>query len=292
MKKLLTILLLLLVLIGCSQSNDSFTPQTPAQEETAAPDVDVDYELIRDYLNDEPSNSVFDPTKIVQSGTFNIESRDYDKDKTSLESLLTSHEGFTERSSVTGHPDPDNPYSFRELRLTLRIPSDNFDEFVSQLNEQFTIVHQSTQARSVADSYYNSENRIEVLETQQTRLLELLENAQDLTDIFLLQEQLMEVEYELNSHKSNLQKLDDQIDYSTIQLTMSELSDSQSSLQSSSFLDELSRAFSRGIHSIILAGQNFILFLAENVVWLVLLIILGIVLYRFVRTPKEKPKSE
>lgn len=291
MRKILIPLLLLLVLIGCGQSNNnSFDFETPVEVDSEFyGDIDVDNSRESE---EETINSVFDPTKIVKTGSFRIESRDYETDKTTLESMISSLNGFIEQSNVIGHPAPDNPYSNRELTLTLRIPSSHFDEFVSQLNDQFTLIQQSTQAKSVADSYYDSENRIKVLEVQQDRLLELLNDANDLSDIVLLQEQLMDVEYDLNIHKGNLQKLDDQIDYSTIRITMSELSDSQSSIQTNSFFDELSRAFSRGISSIVLTIQTFILFLAENFIWLLLLIIFSIVIYRVVQRPKEKPKSE
>lgn len=291
MRKILIPLLLLLVLIGCGQSNNnSFDFETPVEVDSEFyGDIDVDNPRESE---EETINSVFDPTKIVKTGSFRIESRDYETDKTTLESMISSLNGFIEQSNVIGHPAPDNPYSNRELTLTLRIPSSHFDEFVSQLNDQFTLIQQSTQAKSVADSYYDSENRIKVLEVQQDRLLELLNDANDLSDIVLLQEQLMDVEYDLNIHKGNLQKLDDQIDYSTIRITMSELSDSQSSIQTNNFFDELSRAFSRGISSIVLTIQTFILFLAENFIWLLLLIIFSIVIYRVVQRPKEKPKSE
>ena len=58
------------------------------------------------------------------------------------------------------------------------------------------------------------------LETEQQRLLELLETAESLDDILTIESRLTEVQYELDSKESQLRTYDNQIDYSTVYLDL------------------------------------------------------------------------
>lgn len=282
MKKLSTILLILILLIGCSSNNQSKSPS--AQPEYDEMPVGKPAEPTMPDVAPMPvppsEGGVFDPTKIVKSGQFNLETREFDKDFTNLNQLIETVKGFVQNSSVTGVPTDNNPTSTRTLYLTLRIPVEQFDPFINQLKKDYSVIYEQTNSTSVADAYYDSENRIEVLEVQQKRLLELLEKAENLSDVVLLQDQLMQVEYELNIHKGTINKLDDQINYSTINLTVFELSSDDVSVQTNSFFDEVGRAFNRGLNSIISTLQNVTLFVVENIVWLAALLIIGVVVYR------------
>ena len=62
-----------------------------------------------------------------------------------------------------------------------------------------------------------------MLETEQQRLLELLETAESLDDILTIESRLTEVQYELDSKESQLRTYDNQIDYSTVYLDINEV---------------------------------------------------------------------
>ena len=71
--------------------------------------------------------------------------------------------------------------------------------------------------------YVDVESRKKMLETEQQRLLELLETAESLDDILTIESRLTEVQYELDSKESQLRTYDNQIDYSTVYLDIDEV---------------------------------------------------------------------
>lgn len=272
MKKCVTILLVLLLLVSCgSKANDSIQKEVaverPAESNHSV--TDTKEEVVP---SDGTSTSIADPEKLIKTGTFSLETRDFDKDNALLNQLITAHKGYIEESSIDGSPTYYNPNSTRTMYLSVRIPKEEFDGFSKDIKEKLSVISESSRSTSVAENYYDSENRIKVLEVQQTRLLELIEKAESLNDIFLLQQQLSDVEYELNTHKGNLAKLDDQIDYSTFSITLYELQVNEKPLVKNTFMDDLSRAFSRGISGFVRSIQNILLLCAENFLGLLLLI--------------------
>lgn len=62
------------------------------------------------------------------------------------------------------------------------------------------------------------------LETEQERLLALLEKAENVEDIITIENRLSDVRYELENYESQIRLLDNQIDYSTVYVDISEVS--------------------------------------------------------------------
>ena len=70
---------------------------------------------------------------------------------------------------------------------------------------------------------FSTESRIKALETEQARLLELLAQAQNMSDLLEIEARLTDVRYELESVTSRLRTYDNQINYATIHLDISEV---------------------------------------------------------------------
>ena len=64
---------------------------------------------------------------------------------------------------------------------------------------------------------------MKVLQTEETRLLELLENAQTMEDLLTIEARLTDVRWELENYASQLRVLDNQVNYSTIHLNVWEV---------------------------------------------------------------------
>ena len=64
--------------------------------------------------------------------------------------------------------------------LTLRIPADRLDEFVTVVSGLGNVTSQNESVQDVTLQYVDVESHIEALETEQTRLLELMEQAESM----------------------------------------------------------------------------------------------------------------
>ena len=72
-------------------------------------------------------------------------------------------------------------------------------------------------------SYTDIVARKEALETEKETLKKLMEQAQSMEDLLVIQSQLTEVQYQIDSITSQLRVYDNKIDYSTIYLSIEEV---------------------------------------------------------------------
>ena len=72
-------------------------------------------------------------------------------------------------------------------------------------------------------TYVDTETRLKALETEQARLLELMEQAQTMSDLLEIEGRLTEVNYQLESVASQLKTLENQVSYATVHLYINEV---------------------------------------------------------------------
>ena len=112
---------------------------------------------------------------------------------------------------------------YRHADLTVRIPADRLDQFVQHVSENSNVTNNKETADDITLSYVATQSRITALETEQTRLLELLASAQDMSDLLEIEQRLTEVRTELEKVTSQLRLYDNQVSYGTIYLAVSEV---------------------------------------------------------------------
>lgn len=107
--------------------------------------------------------------------------------------------------------------------LTIRIPADQLANFVSQVSEISNVTSSRESAEDVTLSYADTESRKKALETEQDRLLELMEQAETTEDLLAIESRLTDVRYQLESAASQLKLYDSLVSYSTVYLTVEEV---------------------------------------------------------------------
>lgn len=104
--------------------------------------------------------------------------------------------------------------------LTLRIPSSRMNEVTEQLKELGTLVTLTINATDVTDQTRDLDARITALRTSVDRLLALLASATSTSDLIEIEASLSERQAELDSLVAQRAVLADQVEYSTLQLTL------------------------------------------------------------------------
>lgn len=101
-------------------------------------------------------------------------------------------------------------------RLTIRVLSSEFDDFVEDISTDGEIVSYSKTSEDITNAYSTFEARLAALETRHERLLELITGATDLDTILELEAERYEVEADLNAIGNILANYDSLVDYSTV----------------------------------------------------------------------------
>jgi hypothetical protein len=100
--------------------------------------------------------------------------------------------------------------------LTLRIPSDELDEFIDQLRELGTVNSVSMNSTDVEQQRRDLDARIAALSSSVDRLRELLATATTIADLIAIESELTTRQAELDSLTQQRDFLVDQVDFSTI----------------------------------------------------------------------------
>ncbi len=228
-RKILSALLVLLLLISLTACGSSAKSEAAdnyySGNMEAAPAEKPGAGLVTDSSQEYGTSSAATlPTDRKLIRTISIEAET--EDLTSLTDALTARiaalGGYVESKNLR-NGSAYSGYYRRTLSLTVRIPAEKADEFVAQVSEESNIVSSTESIDDVTLQYVDTESHVKALETEQDRLLALLEKAETLKDILTLEERLTSVRYELERYASYLRTLDNQVTYATIHLSVTEV---------------------------------------------------------------------
>ena len=160
--------------------------------------------------------------KFVITMHMNAETDDLDGAIDSVNQALKQLNGYVQDQSIYN----GSAYSGRRYRsgdMTLRIPAENLDTFTQTMEGCTNVVSSSRSTEDVTLQYVDTESRVNALKTAQTRLLELLSQADNMTDLLEIESRLTDVRDELERYASRLKVLENRVDYATVNLSISEV---------------------------------------------------------------------
>ncbi len=230
----------ILLLAGCSSgstSNSSTASRENITYDSAATETaeyeygyseeatedSSEYETDADYEYSDVSGEAAAERKLIRTVDMSVETTSYDSALSAIKTQVSKSGGYVEYiytyngSSYSSYP------STRNSSLTLRIPSENLDTFLTAVSDICNVVYSDETVTDVTLTYVDLESRILILETEQERLIALLEEAESLEDILTIEERLSEVQYQLESKESQKRTYDNQINYSTVTMYLREV---------------------------------------------------------------------
>lgn len=158
--------------------------------------------------------------KLITTVNVDAETRGYDDFLSWLENRVAQAGGYIEASDQYSYNEQE-----RHSELTLRVPADKLNGFLSEVGENCNILQRSIQEEDVTLSYVDAESYRDALLVEQERLLELLKKAENLTDIMSIEDRLTTVRYQLQNYESTLRVYDNQINYSTVHISVREVAE-------------------------------------------------------------------
>jgi hypothetical protein len=227
-------------------------------------------------------NSILQPgvdRKIIYEGTIEARTKKYDEDLNTILNKLRELGGYQENASTTGTPPKDWQDQGRTATLTLRVPSEHFDDFMNVLKGLGETVSTSVNGRDVSEAYFDTETRLSTLRIQESRLQDLLKQAATLEDIIEIEKQLEETTYQIESLQSQLRGYDSLIDFSTVTVYLTEVNDLQSVKPTDEPLgDRISSAFYAVLNALAKFGEGLLIFFIGGSPIIVPLVLVGVIL--------------
>lgn len=309
MKKSLTAVLFALVLsfclAACGTSSDyessySDEPYYSMKEEAAAEmayDTYYEEEAMEPEAEEgkngaeapEVNESASAQRKLIKTVELSVETKAYDTLMVSVEKQIEELGGYIESleayngSYYSGRSD-------RSVNITARIPADKLDGFVKQIGQEANVVSRNESVEDVTLKYVDLDSHARMLEEEQERLLELLENAETVEDIITIESRLSEVKYQLESMKSQLRTFDNKITYSTVHIRICEVEELTPVVEKKAG-ERIAEGFANSIYDIYEGFKEFFIDFVINIpyiiLWAVILTIIAFVVVKIIKITEK-----
>lgn len=234
-----------------------------------------------------PENEQRPNTKLIYTASISAETTDFPKAVSEVESLVQTLQGYIEHSNLSGQ------IGSRSVSYTLRIPQNQYTDFIKQVGDLCTVTHKSEDLEDISEAYFDRENRLKAQITKRERLLSLLEKATKMEDIISLESALADVQSEIDTLTGTLNKYDSLVNFSTIELLMSEVHTLSTMPESITFVSDIKQAFIEGTYSFVHFVRNLLIGLAGF--WpfvLIICIMFALARIRVHKQKRSKPKND
>ena len=164
--------------------------------------------------------------KIIYSAYADIETVDFDEAIERVYELLRVNNAFIESSYIGGRNYSQSYYGYQEYRsanFTLRIPKERFEAVTVNLGVLGNVTSLRTDAQNITAQFFDTESRLSSYRIQEERLLAMLEQADNVTDMISIEARLADIRYSVESLTSTLRNWQGQVDYSTITIYIHEV---------------------------------------------------------------------
>ena len=145
------------------------------------------------------------------------------------------------------------------------------------------MVSSSRSTEDVTLQYVDTESRVNALKTEQTRLLELLSQADNMTDLLEIESRLTDVRDELERYASRLKVLENRVDYATVNLSISEVKE-YTPVEEPTLWERISKGFRDNLEGV---GDDLLDVLVWFIVSLPYLVVFAVVITIIVRVVKR-----
>ena len=226
--------------------------------------------------------------KLIRTFDINIETKEFDEILSGIQAKVQELGGYIEHSSLDGGSKYYSHYN-RYSNMTVRIPSDKLDLFVENVKESANVTYISESTEDITLKYVDTESRKIALETERDRLLELLEKAETVEDIITIEGRLSEVRYQLESYASQLRTFDNQVDYSTVHINISEV-DRETNVEPKTFWEEVTEEFDDSLYDMGRGIKNFAIWFLGSSPYLILWAVVIVIIVVGVRTVGKKKR--
>lgn len=220
MQKILIIAFLGLLTACTSDSNSSYAKAEEVGDMFAVVEEVIELETPRTSEPPPPpgNGTTQKSTKLIKRGTFEIEVDRIERAKASLDAVLQVYGAYYSKEQYNAYYDRKN------YDLVVRIPAVYFDSLILRLDgDMGRLKRKEINVRDVTEEYVDLDIRTENKLAYLKRYREILAVAKSVKEILEVQEKIRDIEEEIESNKGRLKYYDDQVAYSTLNISLNEL---------------------------------------------------------------------
>lgn len=249
----------------------------------ASPPMDAYYQAASApaELSGAGNNVEIAPQKIIRTVSLSLTTRSFEEDLAKLNAVLADQKGYVEYSDIAADRG-----SRRYVSLTLRIPKDNLDAYLQQVKGVGQTASITESQEDVSERYSDTATRLKTQTTKMERLLDLLSKASLVEDILAIEREIADTQYQVDRLTGSLRGMDSKVDYSTVQLYMTEEVLTSSATQLS-LTERIRLAISDTWMVTLNFLENFVILLSVTLPYLAVLVVLILITRKIIRRKRK-----
>ena len=247
--------------VSSSASSDSVSLSVSSKSASSYDAEEAEDSVEENTLDDAASES---SQMLVYTGYLEIETTNYDAASENIRVLIKEYDGIIEEESESNNNRSwysSSGADDRYLSMTIRIPAEDYEEFLSCMEEEsetMQVLSKESTVEDITQEYSSNETTLEALEIELERLLDMMEEAETISDMLSVEERLTEVETQLNQTKTKKDYYENLVSYSTVYLTLEEVR--EITVVTLSFSERVSNAIKDSCDGFVSFCQNFAVF--------------------------------
>nr|WP_315144830.1 DUF4349 domain-containing protein [uncultured Flavobacterium sp.] len=211
MKNILFLLVFLVSFASCKKAEEASADMAitavklPAKEESAANSL---YEKPNSPAE---NDSKVIEQKIIKTGDIKFETNDLGATYNQMITAVKKH------NAIIQNDTEGNEYGSVFRKLIVRVPSKNFDVFLSDISKGVSYFdNKEISSQDVTEEYIDIDARLKAKKVLESRYLELLKKANKVSEMLEIEAQLSAIREEIEAKEGQLRYMQSQISMSTI----------------------------------------------------------------------------
>jgi hypothetical protein len=157
--------------------------------------------------------------KIIRTASYTLATMQFEQDLEAVKALAATFDGWVEYASVSGDATKGD---MRNANLTLRIPTQSLDSFRGGVTSIGRVTDSNESATDVSENYSDTQMRLQTQKDKMERLRGLMNTTGELADLLAVENEIANTQYQIDSYESSLRGIDNQVNYTSVQVYLQE----------------------------------------------------------------------
>jgi hypothetical protein len=225
------------------------------------------------------------------SANVDIETLDFEQSMQAIRSAIEACGGYiSSQRQNGGYTNYGGYYVTQSVDMQIKVPADRFQEFLNGTAQFGNVTSVNSWQEDITGAYMDTKARLESLESQRQRLMAMMDQAETVSDLIQIEAQLSETIYQIESYTSQMKIYQGLADYSTIDISLREVSVVTSNPQT--FGERIIETFKRTGRNFVDTCEDLVLTLIELLPGLIILAVIVLVIVRVVKARKARKQRE
>lgn len=153
--------------------------------------------------------------KVIKNGDMSIQVGDIKKAQNQVNTILKNNKAYIQKENFSNTDVDDN------LEITIRVPHQNFDALVNSFSDGVgSVLSKNISSDDVTQEYTDVSIKLSNKKIYLEKYRDMLKSAKTTKDMLEIQENIRALEDEIDIAEGRLRFIDDQVNYSTLDLSL------------------------------------------------------------------------